>query len=70
MSKAYDVQDIIDGINDAQQVLDDPYIDNQIRAFYESELAHYQSLLNRFTYNTNTGTWHIRTDIKVNVPLF
>ena len=35
MSKAYDVQDIIDGINDAQQVLDDPYIDNQIRAFYE-----------------------------------
>jgi len=41
----HDIQDIIDGINDAQNVLSSKYIDDQIRTFYESELAHYKSLM-------------------------
>jgi len=66
----HDIQNIIDGINDAQNVLSSKYIDDQIRTFYESELAHFTSLLNQLTYNTKTGTWHKKTYPKLNAPLF
>lgn len=61
VDKQQDMHHIIECIQDAEKVLACQYIDNQIRAFYEQELAYYQSILN---------TLDKQKAPKLTVPLF
>ena len=45
MQVQYNVEHILKCIKDTENVLDDQYINDQIRTFYEKELAHYKSLM-------------------------
>ena len=43
--KQHDIQDIFLYIKDTKKVLNDPYIDDDMRAYYTSELEYWESFL-------------------------